>query len=172
MFLICSWFLLELQPGPCLPLGFYSERPVIFRMKIRDLCCALSDARDGRDKEGQSGGQCRVLWRLVAIGSMGTLVQLSVRVIGALTRAALGPSLEEQSVKWPLTQRRGPPGRRPTSAEDRDPDARADWKAEASAGRARLQSSDSCGKRRPCRWLGEHGWRAWVETQRQNYRDF
>lgn len=86
---------MELQPGPCLPLGFYSECPVIFRMKI---CCALGDARNGGDKEGQSGGQCRVLWRLVAIGSMGTLVQLSVRVIGALTWAALGPSLEEQSV--------------------------------------------------------------------------
>lgn len=57
--------------------------------------------------------------------------------------------------KWPLTQRRGTPGRRPTSAKDRDPDARADWKAEVSAERTRLQSSDSCGKRRPCRWLGE-----------------
>lgn len=53
-------------------------------MKIQDLCSALRDARDGRDKEGQSGVHAElVLWPLVAIGSAGALVQLSVRVIGA-----------------------------------------------------------------------------------------
>ena len=99
---VLNWFLLESQPGPCLPLGFYSECPVAFRMKIRDLCCALEDARDGRDKEGQSGVQCSVLWSLVVIRSMGTLVQLIVRVIGAHLG---GPWTEPGGAKckWLLT---------------------------------------------------------------------
>lgn len=164
MFLICSWFLLESQPGPCLPLGFCSECPVTFRMKIRDLCSALRDARDGRDKEGQS----RVHGRVSSVAASG---DWKCRDVGPAQRqghwSSPGRPLDRvwrAKCKWPLTQRRGTPGRRPTSAKDRASDALADWKAEAGAGRVRLQSSDSCGKRRPCRWVGEHGRRAWVET--------